>query len=166
MSETALSHDTPPPGYRANAGVMLIDRRGLVFAGQRADRRDPAWQMPQGGIDKDELPVAAALRELREETGVRTGLVQVIGETPHWLVYDLPAEAAARRWRGRYRGQAQKWVAARFLGEDGDVDLRQDHVEFDDWCWMRADELEALVIGFKRPIYRAVFDAFAAHLAR
>jgi putative (di)nucleoside polyphosphate hydrolase len=97
--------------YRPCVGVVLTDGQGRVFAGQRADMDTPAWQMPQGGIDKGETPVEAAYRELREETGVRKRHVTVLGETAEWLPYDLPAEVLP--YRGKYRGQTQKWVLVR-----------------------------------------------------
>ncbi len=154
-----------PEGFRRNAGIALVAADGRVFAGQRTDRSYPAWQMPQGGIDGDEPVLDAALRELREETGVRSDRVEFLDQTEEWLTYELPAEVAARLWRGRYRGQAQKWVALRFRGRDADIDLDQPHPEFSAWRWMRTAELLALVVPFKQPVYRYVFERFAAHLA-
>lgn len=154
-----------PDGYRRNAGIVLIARDGRVFAGQRRDRSMPAWQMPQGGIDGDEAVVVAALRELEEETGVSAGLVEVLEATPDWLTYDLPADVATALWKGRFRGQAQKWVALRFNGTDADIDLAQAHPEFSAWRWMRAAELVDGVVAFKRPVYRYVFRLFERHLA-
>ncbi|TVQ36858.1 MAG: RNA pyrophosphohydrolase [Geminicoccaceae bacterium] len=157
--------DTVPKGYRPNVGVVLINRAGLVFGGQRADTKTPAWQMPQGGMDQGETVQAAALRELAEETGVGAALVEPLAETEAWLAYDLPPDLAARMWGGRFKGQAQKWVALRFLGTDADIDLECHHPEFSTWRWLRAAELEAGIVAFKRPIYRAVLAEFAAFLS-
>ena len=108
---------TGPGGlpYRPCAGVVLMNRDGLVFAGSRIDMPG-AWQMPQGGIDGDETPREAALRELVEETGVSPHLVEAVDETPGWVFYDLPPELLGRIWNGRFGGQRQKWLLLRFLG--------------------------------------------------
>ena len=153
-----------PLGYRPNVGVVLVDRRGLVFVGRRGDTDSEAWQMPQGGIDAGETPAAAGLRELQEETGIAPDRVVPLAETAFWLAYDLPPALAAGKWGGRYRGQAQKWVALRFLGADADVDLARHHPEFVAWRWASPDEVVAGVVAFKRPVYRAVLAEFRAFL--
>jgi putative (di)nucleoside polyphosphate hydrolase len=166
MTEPALRlFDDVPPDYRRNAGVVVVNGHGLVFAGQRADRSAPAWQMPQGGIDAGESVEQAALRELEEETGIPPGLTIPLARTPRWLAYDLPADVARRLWGGRYRGQAQKWLAVRFTGDEGTIDLDRHQREFSTWRWMRAAELEEAVVDFKRPIYRYLFSLFQPHLA-
>ena len=154
--------------YRPCAGVVLIDDRGLVFAGRRIDRspdQPPAWQMPQGGIDEGETPREAALRELTEETGIDPSLVEVLDETPHWVFYDLPPEMVGRIWKGRYGGQCQKWLALRFLGQDTDIRIDTAHPEFDQWRWMRAEDVLDSIVPFKRAVYAEVLGAFRAHLA-
>jgi len=151
--------------YRPCVGVMLINREGLIFAGQRIDMQVPAWQMPQGGIDAGEDPQAAALRELGEEIGVRADLVEVIGQTPAPLAYDLPPDIVPKIWQGRYRGQAQHWFLMRFLGSDDQIDIALAHPEFSHWRWMTADELLAAIVPFKRPIYAQVVAEFREHLA-
>ncbi|WP_304617635.1 RNA pyrophosphohydrolase [Paracoccus sp. (in: a-proteobacteria)] len=152
---------TGPGGlpYRPCAGVVLLNHRGLVFAGQRLDMPG-AWQMPQGGIDKGETPREAALRELTEETGVPADLVEVLGETPGWVTYDLPPDMVGRVWKGRYGGQRQKWLCLRFLGRDEDIRIDTDHPEFDRWQWMGAEDLLASIVPFKRAVYAEVLDAF------
>ena len=151
--------------YRPCAGVVLMNRAGLVFAGQRIDMPG-AWQMPQGGIDGDETPREAALRELVEETGVPTHLVEVVAETPGWVYYDLPPELLGKVWKGRFGGQRQKWLLLRFLGEDGDIRIGTEHPEFDRWQWMPADALLENIVPFKRQVYAEVLEAFRGHLPR
>ncbi len=120
--------------------------------------------MPQGGIDRGESIHAAALRELEEETGIGAALVEPLAETADWLAYDLPPDLARRLWQGRFKGQAQRWVAMRFLGVDTDVDLDRHHREFATWDWLAPAELELRIVDFKRPIYRAVLAEFGPHL--
>ena len=151
--------------YRQNVGVMLVNADGLVFVGQRIDSDIAAWQMPQGGIDKGEDPRAAALRELTEETGVPASLVTVEAETEGWIAYDLPHDLVPRIWKGRYRGQEQKWFLLRFHGQDSDVRLdADDHQEFSEWCWLPADEVLEQIVPFKRAVYAKVIDAFRDRL--
>ena len=146
-------------GYRPGVGIMLLDRRNRVFVARRIDRPGDNWQMPQGGIDRGETPCAAALRELEEEIG--TAEAEFLAETAHWLRYDLPPGAAPAHWGGRYRGQAQKWFALRFIGRDADIDLATAHPEFDAWKWVRAAELPGLIVPFKRQLYREILAEFA-----
>jgi len=150
--------DTPRP-YRRGVGIALVNARGEVFVGQRRDTAAPAWQMPQGGIDKGEDPRAAALRELAEEIG--TDKAEIVAETPDWVRYDLPPDLAARMWKGKYRGQEQKWFLMRFLGTDADIDLEAHHPEFSAWKWLPFRELPNVIVGFKRGIYEQVVAAFA-----
>ena len=145
--------------YRPCAGVVLANADGLIFTGERADTRD-AWQMPQGGIDDGEDPVAAALRELEEETGVPASKVTVEGETPGWITYDLPDHLKGKVWKGRYRGQKQKWVLMRFHGTDADIDIERHHREFARWRWSTPDEVVSGIVPFKRDVYEQVIDAF------
>lgn len=156
----------PAPGYRPCVGITVINRDGLVWVGRRADAQGDAegrgawWQMPQGGIDEGEAPNAAALRELIEETGMRT--VRILGETEGWLRYDLPDELVGKAWGGRYRGQEQKWFAVRFLGDEAEINITSpdEKAEFTEWRWVPISELAELVVPFKRPVYLEVVEAF------
>jgi putative (di)nucleoside polyphosphate hydrolase len=161
--------------YRRNVGAAVFNREGHVFLGRRKKRRGGMelvagheWQMPQGGIDEGETPLAAARRELFEETNISR--VSLLAEAPDWLSYDLPPEALAGRWKGRYRGQTQKWFAFRFDGADGEIDIARPgdgafDPEFDAWRWEPIETLPGLVVPFKRAVYEAVVATFE-NLAR
>lgn len=157
------AHDALP--YRRGVGVLLLDAERRVFVGRRIDMAQEAWQMPQGGIDRGETTRDAALRELEEETGVAPHLVDIVAETRDWLRYDLPPALIGRVWRGRYRGQEQKWLAARFLGTDADIDVATAHPEFSAWRWSRAADLCANAVPFKRALYEAVVAEFRPFLS-
>lgn len=146
--------------YRPCVGLMIVNGAGQVFVGQRVDRFRDAWQMPQGGIDPGEDVHTAALRELGEETGITPDLVTIEAETDGWLPYDLPHDIVPKIWKGRYRGQEQKWVLVRFKGTDDQIDIEQDHQEFSEWRWMAPQDLLANIVRFKRDVYARVLDAF------
>ncbi len=157
----------PARGYRPCVGIMLLNQAGLVFIGKRRggsrNMNAPGyeWQMPQGGVDSGEDLQAAARRELSEETSIQS--VMLLAEAPDWLTYDLPAAAGA--FKGRYRGQAQKWFAFRFTGDETEIDVQtpgdgRHKPEFIDWRWEPAANLPGLVIPFKRPVYEQVVALF------
>jgi putative (di)nucleoside polyphosphate hydrolase len=148
----------PLPGYRPCVGVLLLNPAGLVFVGQRFDTGVDAWQMPQGGIDLREEPAVAARREMQEEIG--TDAADLLQESAAWRSYDLPPEIARRMWKGRYRGQTQKWLAFRFRGRDEDIRLDGPHPEFRDWRWIRPEQLPELIVPFKRDVYLSVVAEF------
>ena len=152
--------EADPRPYRRGVGMMLLNDRGAVWVGRRIDTRAEAWQMPQGGIGPGETPRAAALRELAEEIG--TDRAEIIAESRGWLRYDLPPALSARVWGGRYRGQEQKWFALRFLGRDSDIRLDAGTPEFSAWRWVPMACLPALIVPFKRPLYRQVVAEFAS----
>jgi putative (di)nucleoside polyphosphate hydrolase len=137
---------------------MLINKDGLVLVAQRIDQRAEAWQMPQGGVEDDETPRQAAMRELEEEIG--TNRAEIIAESEAWIPYDLPRDLADKVWRGRFRGQTQKWFAMRFLGEDEDINLATAEPEFDAWKWTPLANLTDVAVRFKRENYRQVVDIF------
>jgi putative (di)nucleoside polyphosphate hydrolase len=156
-----MANDAELP-YRPNVGAALFNRAGLVFVGLRAGMPPGAaslWQLPQGGIDEGESPRDAVLRELEEEIGTRNAAI--IAEHPDWLTYDLPTEFLPQAFRGRFRGQRQRWFALRFLGEDTEIRLdAHAHPEFSEWRWVALAELPALAVPFKRPIYDIISRAF------
>lgn len=158
----------PAPGvalpYRRGVGVMLLDGAGRVFVAQRIDTPKPAWQMPQGGIDAGETPRAAALRELSEEVG--TDKAEIVTESADWIRYELPRDLIPKVWGGRFRGQEQKWFAARFLGTDADIDIATKHPEFSAWRWVEIEALPDLIVPFKRLLYAQLVAEFAPTVDR
>jgi putative (di)nucleoside polyphosphate hydrolase len=159
------SFETLP--YRPCAGMTVLNRDGMVFVGRRASGPEHidathVWQMPQGGIDEGEDSYRAALRELYEETNIRS--VAKLGEIAEWLSYDIPRDIIGQAWGGKYRGQKQKWYALRFTGDDGEIDIEHPaggHVpEFIDWRWVAMEELPGLVVPFKRATYERVVNEF------
>jgi putative (di)nucleoside polyphosphate hydrolase len=152
-----MSHPKDLP-YRPNVGIMLVNPHGLVFSGRRIDQSVEGWQMPQGGIDADETPETAALRELKEEVG--TDKATIIRALDGWLTYDLPEHLIGVALHGRFRGQKQKWFALRFTGSDADINLATQEPEFEAWEWVDADRLMARIVPFKRDIYARVIAGF------
>ena len=150
--------------YRQNVGVMLVNAEGAAFVGQRLDSEVAAWQMPQGGIDKGEDAETAALRELEEETGVSPDLVTLVAQTKGWISYDLPHDIVPKIWKGRFKGQEQKWFLYRFHGQDDQINIEVDHQEFSEWRWLPVDQLVANIVPFKRAVYEQVVAEFAPHL--
>ena len=156
--------------YRLNVGIAVFNRDGRVWIGHRSDVDAEGegdghwWQMPQGGLDKDEDPEKAAFRELYEETSISS--VALIRTTEGWFAYDLPPELVGISWKGRYRGQKQKWFALRFTGGDSEIDVLapgggKHKPEFSSWRWEHLARLPELVVPFKRKVYEQVAEAFA-----
>jgi putative (di)nucleoside polyphosphate hydrolase len=152
--------------YRENVGIMLVNQAGEIWVGQRLDRGSyqNAWQMPQGGIDKGEDPRTAALRELEEETGVPADMVEIVAEMDDWLTYELPRDLIAKLWKGKYRGQSQKWFLMRYAGSDNVINIATKHPEFSDWKWISSKELVPNIVPFKREVYEQVLLAFKTPL--
>jgi putative (di)nucleoside polyphosphate hydrolase len=161
-----MRYETLP--YRPCVGVMVLNRAGLAFIGRRIDGPEHVdmthdWQMPQGGIDHGEEPWPAALRELREETNISS--VERLGEIAEWLCYDIPRDLIGQAWKGKYRGQSQKWFALRFVGDDSEIDVAHPagapEPEFAAWRWEPMANIPDLVVPFKRAVYRRVVNDFA-----
>ncbi|WP_173982782.1 RNA pyrophosphohydrolase [Magnetospirillum sp. SS-4] len=144
--------------YRPGIGLVLLNSRGLAFVAQRIDTPDDAWQFPQGGMDEGEAPRQTALREMKEEIG--TDKAEIVAESSDWIAYDLPPDIADKVWKGRYRGQSQKWFCARFTGADADIDLATAHPEFSRWQWMDLARVPELIVPFKRALYDRVVAEF------
>ncbi len=155
--------------YRPCVGLMLLNRQGRAFIGRRSEGPEHVdethvWQMPQGGIDPGEDPWPAALRELYEETNVRS--VEKLAESKGWYAYDIPREIVGQAWKGKYRGQTQKWYALRFTGDESEIDVERPgggkhKPEFLEWRWEKIERLPGLIIPFKRPVYEKVIREFA-----
>lgn len=146
--------------YRPCVGIMICNHDGGVFAGQRLDSSSSAWQMPQGGIEKGEEPQVAALRELEEETGIKADAVSIVAETTDWIPYDLPHHIVPKLWKGRYRGQKQKWFLMRFNGDDTLINIETEIPEFSAWAWLPPEKLLDLIVPFKRNTYERVIREF------
>ncbi|WP_436643960.1 RNA pyrophosphohydrolase [Microbaculum sp. FT89] len=156
--------------YRPCVGALVVNGDGLVFIGHRADGPEEPegpgtwWQMPQGGIDDGEDPLEAVYRELYEETSIRS--VHLVAESRDWIRYDLPPDLVGKAWKGRYRGQTQKWYLLRFTGEETEIDILtpgggHHKAEFNAWKWAPLEALTELVVPFKRDVYRRIVAEFA-----
>lgn len=150
--------------YRKGVGIFLINREKKVFVGQRIDNSSEAWQMPQGGINEDEEPITAALRELKEEIG--TSQVKVLQEYPELVKYDLPAELIPELWGGKYAGQEQKWYLMLLDGKDNLININTICPEFKAWKWVDPKELPNLIVPFKKALYQELLDYFWPILER
>jgi putative (di)nucleoside polyphosphate hydrolase len=146
--------------YRSNVGIMMVNKSGNIFVGQRLDNNQNAWQMPQGGIDAGEDPETAAYRELLEETGVNQQNVRFLASSSRWLSYDLPEDLIPTLWDGKFRGQKQKWFLFKFLGKDGDINIATEHPEFSKWKWISKENLLEEIVPFKKSVYKDVLKEF------
>lgn len=147
--------------YRLCAGICLINKYKKIFVGQRIDSQSDAWQMPQGGIDADETPEQAALRELKEEIGTNKAEILTYLKMP--LDYDLPLDLANKMWNAQFRGQRQYWYLMRFTGHEQDINLQTQHPEFSSYRWVDAKILPSLAVDFKKDIYQKIVTEFSEY---
>jgi putative (di)nucleoside polyphosphate hydrolase len=145
--------------YRLGVGLVILGPDKKVFTGRRIDNNS-AWQMPQGGIDKNEVPLETAYREMYEETGIKKDKVNFVATTKAWYRYELPLEIQHRFWNGKYKGQSQKWFLFDFKGKDGDINLLTDTPEFCEWRWSTIDDLVSKIVPFKMDLYDKVLLEF------
>ena len=141
---------------RIGVGIVLLSNQNKVFVGKRIDYPKNFWQMPQGGLEKNESLFQAALRELKEETGVKT--VKLIKEINEWLAYELPDDLLGKIWQGRYRGQKQKWFIMKFIGENKEINIKTINPEFLDWKWIEPSKLPNVAVNFKVDIYKKITE--------
>lgn len=146
--------------YRPCVGLCLSNAEGLIWAGERINTPG-AWQMPQGGIDPGETPETAGLRELTEEIGLLPEHVEIIGQSADWLPYDLPHDLVPKLWKGRFRGQSQKWLHLRLIGPQSAINIATPEPEFATWQWMPAPALLASIVPFKRDLYATILREFS-----
>ena len=148
---TVISKKLP---LRSGVGIVVLNKNNQVFVARRIDNSKNFWQMPQGGVDKNEDYLAAAYRELEEETGIKN--VDLVGELDGLISYELPKHLLGVIWKGKYRGQEQKWFVVRFLGKDSEININTDHPEFCEWKWVELENITDLVVDFKLHVYEDV----------
>ena len=136
---------------RTGVGVIVINKENKVFVGKRKDNPIDKWQMPQGGVDKGEELVDAMRRELKEETSIKN--IEIIKEIDGWLDYELPKNLLGKIWKGRYRGQKQKWFIVKFLGEESEINITTKRPEFIEWKWVERSQLPNIIVDFKKNVY-------------
>ena len=140
--------------YRSGVGIVVLNKNNKVFVARRIDNPKNFWQMPQGGVDKNEDFLTAALRELDEETSIKS--VELIKELDGFITYNLPDHLLGIIWKGKYKGQTQKWFVMRFIGEDSEININTKHPEFLEWKWVELSEITKLVVNFKLELYQEV----------
>ena len=145
--------------YRLGVGLVIINDQLEIFTGRRLDNTK-AWQMPQGGIDNNEIPLEAAYREMYEETGIKKSKVTLLKQTKTWYRYDLPQEIQNKFWEGKFRGQSQKWFLFKFIGTEFDINIETKYQEFSDWKWSKKTEMLDSIVPFKRSLYQSVLKDF------
>ena len=136
---------------RIGVGVIVLNNKNEIFVGKRKDNPVNKWQMPQGGVDKNENFLTAMKRELGEETSIKN--IKIIKELDGWFQYELPENLVGIIWKGKFRGQKQKWFVVRFTGEESEINLKTKHPEFIEWKWVEMDELPKIIVDFKKDVY-------------
>ena len=150
--------------YRPNVGMMIINQKKEIFVGKRIDHPSNFWQMPQGGIDAQEIPSIAALREMEEEVGIKKNKVDLLTESKDWYYYSIPSDLAKTLWKGKYKGQRQKWFLYKFKGTEKDINIHTEHPEFSDYKWVTKNFLVPNIVPFKKKIYEKLLLEFKDYL--
>ena len=143
-----------PLPLRTGVGIIVLNKENKVFVGKRKDNPFDKWQMPQGGVDKNENLLSAMKRELLEETSIKS--IKIIKEFDFWLQYELPKNLIGKIWKGKYRGQKQKWFLVKFLGEEKEININTTNPEFIEWQWIEKEELPNLIVDFKKDVYKKI----------
>tara|TARA_B100001057_G_scaffold88906_1_gene85097 strand:- start:1140 stop:1613 length:474 start_codon:yes stop_codon:yes gene_type:complete len=157
-----MKHD--PNDFRPNVGMMILSESNKIFVGKRIDHPSEFWQMPQGGIDNDENPSIASLREMEEEVGLKKNKVELITQSSDWYYYYLPKDLAETMWKGKFKGQRQMWFLYKLIGSDQDINIHTKHPEFSDWKWVNKDFLVPNIVPFKKKTYTKVLEEFKNYL--
>ena len=139
---------------RTGVGISILNSNNQIFVGKRKDNPFDKWQMPQGGVEPGEALLVAMRRELKEETSIVS--IKVLKEFNQWLEYELPENLIGKIWKGKYRGQKQKWIIVRFTGEENEIDINTKHPEFIEWKWIDMNLLPDLIVNFKKHVYKDV----------
>ena len=147
---------------RLGVGIIVLNKENKVFVGKRRDNPTNKWQMPQGGVDHGENLVNAMKRELKEETSIRS--IEILRELEGWTEYELPDYLLGKIWRGKYRGQKQKWFIVRFLGKDEEINLKTTHPEFIEWQWLDIENLPSVIVHFKKKVYEKLLPVIKSFI--
>ena len=147
---------------RLGVGIIVLNKENKVFVGKRKDNPINKWQMPQGGVDRGESLVNAMKRELKEETSIRS--IEILKELEGWTEYELPDYLLGKIWRGKYRGQKQKWFIVRFLGRDEEINLKTTHPEFIEWQWLDIENLPSVIVHFKKKVYEKLLPVIKSFI--
>ena len=153
-----------PKDYRPNVGMMILNQKKEIFVGKRIDHPSDFWQMPQGGIDAKEIPAIASLREIEEEVGIQESNLTLLTQSADWYYYSLPKDLAKTLWKGKYKGQRQKWFLYAFTGSEKDINIHTEHPEFSDWKWVDQEFLVPNIVPFKKEIYSRILEEFKDYL--
>ena len=148
--------------FRLGVGVVVLNKENKVFVGKRKDNPVNKWQMPQGGVDNGENLIGAMKRELDEETGIKN--IKILKEIDGWSKYELPDYLLGKIWKGKYKGQRQKWFVVRFLGNDNEINLEKKNPEFIEWQWIDIDSLPGVIIDFKKKVYEGLVPKIKASI--
>ncbi|MBO6485287.1 MAG: RNA pyrophosphohydrolase [Pelagibacteraceae bacterium] len=147
---------------RLGVGIIVLNKENKVFVGKRRDNPINKWQMPQGGVDRGENLINAMKRELKEETSIRS--IEILKELEGWTEYELPDYLLGKIWRGKYRGQKQKWFIVRFLGKDEEINLKTTHPEFIEWQWLDIENLPSVIVHFKKKVYEKLLPVIKSFI--